>query len=593
MTLRAVLRFIFVVAVCSALLDSSFGQLNCGATSECAVGSICSAGSCQAAPTAAQVVQCVILPPSVVRQDATVRLFALAKNASGRAISFSQFRWSLYGPGTIDDRGTVTANGAGELTVIASAGQTSSCATKVISYPRPAANDFRVVVVEALTSRPIVGAAVVVDQSVGRTDASGISVHRGLGAGPHDVHVFAAGYHYTSFIGAASKDLLVPLAPNIPANSRSGFIGKFSSRDFQQLPVQGEAVHLAFFGSGVPGSPIDLTPQKLAGQLRPVTINATTRSLPSGLVLGLSDNMFGTEEYRIYADAGARVIWGIGGNLSLTDVIGALGPVLNGNTSNIDVGALLAQLLPLFGKLSAGQVVGVDPPSNGDTPNFSPVTIPLDARPDLRAAIMLPDRPAKGDVFVIGAALHDSLGIVPLGFSDDVSKPLNLAPLSYGLEESRWTIIAQVMQPGGLSALVKTVDEIRAAAAPIGGEPVVFDRPFMKPTRSGHLDASRRMLFLPAHGDSSTVFYRIDIHGAGGDWQIWSGSSSHPSIVALPDPRTFDLPDPLRGSSSATIIAGSLVKPATYDLLSAFDGVHVDRLGALIDAFTLAQFNIN
>jgi hypothetical protein len=268
-----------------------------------------------------------------------------------------------------------------------------------------------------------------------------------------------------------------------------------------------------------------------------------------------------------------------------------LGPVLNGNTSNIDVGALLAQLLPLVGKLSAGQVVGVEAPPNGDNPVFSPVTIPLDLRPDLRATITLPDQPAKGDVFVIGAALNDPLGFVPLGFSDDVSRPLILAPLSSGLEGSRWAIIAQVMQPGGLSALVQTVDEIHGPASPIGGNPIVFARPFMKPTRSGHLDASRRMLFLPAHSDSSTAFYRIDVHGPGIDWQIWSATSSHPSIVALPDPRAFDLPDALRGGS-ATIVAGSLAKPAVYDSLSRFDGPHIDRLRALLDAFTLAPFNI-
>src|SRR5436190_10616449 len=166
------LRLLLVVGVCCAVPDPSFGQLNCGVASECSAGQICSAGSCRAAPTDFQVASCVILPPSVVRQDATVRLFALARNASGRAIFFPKFSWSLTGPGTIDNRGTVTANGPGELIVFASAGNAASCATKVISYPRPAANDFRVVVVEALTSRPIVGAAVVVDQSVGRTDAS-------------------------------------------------------------------------------------------------------------------------------------------------------------------------------------------------------------------------------------------------------------------------------------------------------------------------------------------------------------------------------------------------------------------------------------
>src|SRR5207244_4593404 len=88
---NAMLRLLLVVGVCYAVPDPSFGQLNCGVASECSAGQICSAGSCQAAPTAYQVASCVILPPSVVLQDATVRLFALARNASGRAISFSNF----------------------------------------------------------------------------------------------------------------------------------------------------------------------------------------------------------------------------------------------------------------------------------------------------------------------------------------------------------------------------------------------------------------------------------------------------------------------------------------------------------------------
>jgi hypothetical protein len=74
-------------------------------------------------------------------------------------------------------------------------------------------------------------------------------------------------------------------------------------------------------------------------------------------------------------DLRGHKLWGLGGNLNLTAVLSELSPILNGGTSNIDVGALLAQLLPLVDKLQAGQVVGVQVPANGDSPTFCLVQI--------------------------------------------------------------------------------------------------------------------------------------------------------------------------------------------------------------------------
>src|SRR2546423_5227832 len=100
--------------------------------------------------------------------------------------------------------------------------------------------------------------------------------------------------------------------------------------------------------------------------------------MPSGLVIGIGQNMF-TDQYKIYAPAGKRVLWGFGGNLSLTALVGA--PLLVGNVGNIDL-QVLSQLLPLVNKLQAGagSGVGVDSASP-PTPAPGPPDTLLPLRP--------------------------------------------------------------------------------------------------------------------------------------------------------------------------------------------------------------------
>src|SRR5207237_7290434 len=105
-----------------------------------------------------------------------------------------------------------------------------------------------------------------------------------VSAGAHDVHVFAAGYNYTSFIQTTSTDLLVPLPPYFNIQKRSGFASHMCDDrstdsacppegDFSGLSDQGQAVHIAFFGSGVPSSLLDLSIDTLVGPLHNVHLS--------------------------------------------------------------------------------------------------------------------------------------------------------------------------------------------------------------------------------------------------------------------------------------------------------------------------------
>src|SRR5258706_14190063 len=94
-----------------------------------------------------------------------------------------------------------------------------------------------------------------------------------------------------------------------------------SAADFANLSAQGESLHVAFFGSSIPGSPLDISVSTLLGPLSPAT------QQPSGLVIGIGQNMF-TDQYRIYAPAGMRIFWGLVRNLGLAAIRG--GPLLRG-----------------------------------------------------------------------------------------------------------------------------------------------------------------------------------------------------------------------------------------------------------------------
>jgi hypothetical protein len=631
----------------------------CGAASDCATGQICSGGTCTSAPTASSVASCVVTPnPAVVDQGKSVQLSVVGKDAAGKAVAFTGFTYNVSGPGAVSPAGLVTASGAGAITVTANAGNTSTCTATVNAYAaNTTAGTLRAVVIDEFTKAPVVGATVAMsDSSKTTTDANGVATFTSVGAGPYNVHVFAANYDYFSLVGTSNTDVLIPLMPNIAASTRSGFQGTMNAADFAPLNIPNESVHLAFFGSGIPGSPIDIGVQTIVGILRPVTITLAGQTqqlnLPSGLVLGVSDNMFGTQQYKIYSEQGKRVLWGLGGNLNLTSVVGALGPVLSGGTQNLDIGSLLAQLLPLVGKLQAGQIVGVEPPANGANPTFQTQQVPLNTPLRLRATVKVPDLPKQdgkylGAAVALGGALAYPLGFVPMGLTAGLANtdssganlpkvldptcdtsggkaacatsnlPMKVAPLNNGLEGQPWGFVSLAANLSGLtgsgssgglalSGLVKPVAQVNYVAPPADGQAVDFtSRAFMNlpPTDSATLTKATRVLSLPAAIETSAKFVRIGVQAHSGlNWNVWMPANAAAATVTLPDPHlagsTFTDPladtqaaDGTSGGPSSLLLHVSLAS-GTFADVSGFGNTTLDALGANVDAFTLITVKV-
>jgi len=496
------------------------------------------------------------------------------------------------------------------------------------------------VVMDADTKLPIQGAIVVVDGArlSSTTDLQG-QVSAAVGSGPHDVHVFATAHDYVSILHTMNTDLLVPLSAWAPLVSRPYFQGTMSAADFANLSAQGESLHVAFFGSSIPGSPLDISVSTLLGPLSPAT------QQPSGLVIGIGQNMF-TDQYRIYAPAGRRMLWGFGGNLSLAALGGA--PLLEGKVSNIDLDQVLSQILPLVDKLQSGAVLGVDV-SSASSPIAA--SVPLNTRLRLRVTPTMPRLPLQdgkylGGAVVIGGALDYPLGFVPLGITAGLSQnlrgkltgklldpscdtsggsdpcstgmlPMRLAPQGNGLEGSSWAFLSVASNLDGfsdgslgLSALVKTAAEIHYVVQPAAGTAIDFTaRGYMNvpDARSVILSKARRSFTVSADADASTRMHRFKLSNhAHLNWYVWMPSTAvagRAIAVTLPDPSALhaSLVDPLqdvigddgqRAGPSALLVSVSTGDGSTYATVTSFATPRLDQLGASIDAFTLVSVPI-
>jgi hypothetical protein len=484
---------------------------------------------------------------------------------------------------------------------------------------------------------PIQSAIVVVDGTMlsSTTNLQG-QVTAAVGSGPHDVHVFATAHDYVSILHTINTDLLVPLSSWAPLVSRPYFQGTMSAADFANLSAQGESLHVALFGSSIPGSPLDISLPTLLGPQSPVT------NLPSGLVTGIGQNMF-TDQYKIYAPGGKRVLWGFGGNLSLTALEP---PLLAGKVSNIDLDQVISTLLPLVNKLQAGAVLGVE--VNPASPIA--VSVPLNTRLRLRVIPTMPRLPLQdgkylGGAMVIGGALDYPLGFVPLGITAGLSQtlhgkttgklldptcdtsggsdpcatgmlPMRLAPQGNGLEGSTWAFVSLasnlngISDSLGLSALVKTAAEIHYTAPPAAGTTIDFTaRGYMNlpGARSVTLTRKTRSFAVSADADASTRMYRFRLSSnAHRNWYVWMPSTAvagHAIAVTLPDPSALDasLVDPLqdaigddgrRGGPSAFLVSVSTGDGSTYNTVTGLAPPRLDQLGASIDAFTLVSVPI-
>jgi hypothetical protein len=663
------------VPTCSTNADCASPQIcieatctnpGCGRDQDCSTGQACINGACGAPTAASAIHSCVIAPQSAtVHITGTVQLSAVAQDSSGNALPFTGTAWSATGAATIaSGTGLVTGgSAAGSATVTATMG-TVTCTAAVAVYGAVAASSLRVVVIDADTKVPIQGAFVAMDTAATKatTAADGSATFAlAAGSGAHNIHAFAQNHNYASYMAVTGTDLLIPLRQFYPIAERAPFNGVVTTNDFLTLNEVGQIVHVAFYGSSIAGSILDFNFDDFLGEGRNVNVSVAGNNFaipkaPKGLVLGLADDLFTsgadggtaaeTSTYSMYADPGPRALWGIGGNLDLSTLLTIATPIINGGTSNLNIGTLLPQVLPFLGNLEVGTVVGAEAGASGPSPVGKNQNVTLDTPMHMNVAIKSPNLPKyngaylDGVIALTGAAAFP-IGFTPLGLTAGIAAtdssgnktgaitdpkctvsatvtscatnnlPLTMAPRNHGLESYPYGAVLVALNFSSLSSgtgslALSGIAQAQDGIAFSGGTaaPTVVDlssTPFMKlPGSTGNVEYTKatRKLTITSDADSTVQIYKFTLQS--GSHQAWSvyvppaGSTGSSATLINPADVNASLVDLQADTTGTGYIEAVSTNSASnnYASLTGFGNVTVDALGNNLKAFAVQTVTI-
>jgi hypothetical protein len=567
------------------------GALGCECDEGKCVGSLCSSdadcgaqvcrnGACVAAPTG--VAKCAVTPDFVVvREGAKAKFWVSAWDGSNNpVVTKDGATWSapsgspLTGSGTgsaMEFTAATVTPGSEAVAAVEAAFGTVKCGASAIVLPSTlGTGEVAVAVVDELSGRPIRNVDVVLSRPDGtiiqqqgddfvKTDARGYAKLTGAPA-TFSVSAFHAEYSYLTVANYSGSSKFVSLVLRRNQTDKyGGYKGGFGN----SVPATSN-VHAAIAGMSIAGSVTNLSLAQLLGPSVPTdirigsAINQTGVPIPAGVFLGFGDqqikNSFagqglaGTcvdasgnpDEAKIGAGTcGTRTAWALAGDVPLGDL-----PidVVAGGLNNINVGALLSRILPIFKKFNSSVVRDVQfelkpTPFNGNKPDFSDQShfvtrnhnftqMPL----GFSFVAKLPSLPKfKGSyvdgVAIIGGASVPGQGVVPLGIGVGVNTnpvddktdvqaelpgpnmvQIRMAPTHHGLEGGEYGLLI-----AGLSAKALTDSSAGLGAsalfARLPNNALVFD-----PKGSRPVDVST--MAFPSFPEGATFNFTSATQGA-------------------------------------------------------------------------------
>ena len=325
----------------------------CKSDAECSDGKICnvSSGKCEAAQDCSLVskVEIVTTAP-VLTEGASKELKAVTYNSNGVPVNTGkEFTWQTSDENIVAvSNGTVTGgNQSGSADITASICNKTSEPLNIQNFAKLEEGKLRVIVRDIEGNR-ITGALVATDNAQDSTDNEG-SVIFDNNENENNITVTKDGYQALTLLKVKNKDIIVYLIKKIPADKSGGFKGSFNFND--PTIINNGNLRLGFAGASLPGNILDLDFGLLLGEavMRHIDTAGITMdlALPSGLALVIGDNDLEHNKYAATGVEGDRVLWGWGGRASLSQVLGMVQKAMQEGSENLDMGSLLAQLMPV------------------------------------------------------------------------------------------------------------------------------------------------------------------------------------------------------------------------------------------------------
>ena len=283
--------------------------------------------------------------------------------------------------------------------------------------------------------------------------------------GPVDVHVFMEGYNYVSVIDLRSDNLLLTVPPvqRVDINEiRDGFVcedpgviddtGECGEDErspclcydlenvdvvkgvpqFDRVANIGE-LKVSLNGFALGNTLLDLNFDIIVGPNidrvfpddSPIPLDDEAE-IPSGVTISFNDGPI-IESYIATAPAGERTLWSVGGVVSISDNPDLIPEIVAGVGGSLDIGPIIALVLPLFEDFYSGVAPGLTMDADGTFPVRDPgllLNVPTQRAVDLTAP-MLPEINGgwPDTAVVLSGALLPSEGFVPLGVTAAVDSP--------------------------------------------------------------------------------------------------------------------------------------------------------------------------
>lgn len=536
----------------------------CRGPEDCSGDEVCEAGACIEAPAIPVASVVILTRPDAVRPGDTIGFRALALDAEGRAVPGARATWrsSVSGVGSFAGA-TFTAGGTSGTTEVTAA------VDAIVSAPVVVVNlgedsGTRVVVVDAETGVAIVGALVVAGEASFETSSSGVAE---LGEYAGDIHVFAEGFDYASFLDVpAGTDVLAPIREARGTAAVGGFTGRMN---YDRVSTSGDA-SLGLAGSALPGNLVDLDLTNLLGD--PINTSISVPGLggqefplPGGLVLRV--DFFGIgdikRDYFARSPDGINFAWGLAGRIRVQSLI----DVFTGG-GGTDLASILGIVLPLFESFDHGLqvfdsealdlVVDVDDfDRDGNRTELLPAygSFPrIDLGPAqpqrFRTEVRLPNLPTIGGeateiAILVGGVIVDGVGFVPTGISAAQASAggtpppitLRMAPSHSGLGVGEYAVVAIAFGTDGagfgadgislpadiavrMFAGARLPETVDFAAA---GFPSVGDYAWNAETRAFSGD------------DTDSDLFRVTLVGPQGSWSVYqAGGGVGFTLPAVP-----------------------------------------------------------
>ncbi|HUB07921.1 MAG TPA: Ig-like domain-containing protein, partial [Myxococcales bacterium] len=626
---------------------------------------------------------------------------------SGAGAAGSSFSATTNGLLTV---GTTGSAAFGDTTITATVGSvTGTAVATVYTAPASGTqvtvldSDTNVPVTDATVEFTDATGAAISGASATSGSALGVYTLPATPANAVMLSVFEPKYQYVSMFlpsgGFSSNDLVVLLAQDVPTVTVSGssatgpqpVVGGYTG-DFQQEPgildpnngepaaAKGD-IHVGIAGTAVPQDLLDISLSALLGPSHTVVINIGGTHpvpLPQGIELGFGTTYFAcsydglgaaggcgvcsggnttncmnptdTETDPTQADwansvfaCGNRSAWGLGGGVPFSSISGLLGSI---GTSNVDVGSLLAALLPDFSSFNSGVLFQVPYTESAPVPasqvvdsctpgtNFtdstpipnpaslnSHVSLALNTPLALQTTVTLPALPkvsgtCQTTALVLGGAIEPGFGLLPLGLSAgsiddqnnnpssncetyDTGNPpkangtvvMSMAPEHEGVERDQYGVIALSLDVGSLSGSSSGPTAISglvytAPSLPYGSSVAFSAGSFPPYAQAATYDVSTRTYTndTTTSGVSAAAWMRLRFQDSQGREWITYFPTATPSFV-LPTPPA-SLPDVSATGGTANGAEAQLVLTGSLSYSEFFDFTNGAQAESLISQMT-------